>query len=147
LLERACWYVLLIGLLVSVDVVAQQNTESRYLVEIELHTEAELLDALERSEQLFAEGVLTQGATYPVRFVLHGPEVQVLLRENYREHKGTVDLAARLSALGIVDMKVCETWMGHNRVLPGQLPPFIGTVPYAPREARRLMREDGYDYF
>ena len=124
-----------------------QEDAPRYLVEIELHTEAELRDALGRADQLFSEGRLEQGTATPVRFVLHGPEVNVLLRQNYIAHKQTVDLAARLSALGLVDMKVCETWMSRNNVSASDLPPFVGTVPYAPREKRRLMREEDYSYF
>jgi uncharacterized protein len=131
----------------SAALIAQQDLEPRYLAEIELHTEAELLDVLERSEQLLQSGALSIGTASPVRFVLHGPEVRALLRENYSQHKDTIDLAARLSALGVVDIKVCETWMGGNRISVEQLPPFIGTVPYGPGEQRRLMSEQGYVYF
>jgi len=70
-----------------------------------------------------------------------------LLRENYASHRATVDLAAKLSAFGIIELKVCETWMGGNRVSASQLPPFIGTVPYGPTERRRLIEEQGYVYF
>jgi intracellular sulfur oxidation DsrE/DsrF family protein len=127
---------------------AQPDTESpRYLVAIELHTEDELLQALQRSEQLLDEGILNRHSPAPVRFVLHGPAAKILLLQNYTRYKGTVDLAARLSAFGVVDIKVCETWMGGNRVNPEELPPFVGTVPYGPREIRRLMKEQDYIYF
>jgi len=126
---------------------AQGEQDPRYLVEIELHTEAELLQALQRSEQLLNEGILSRHSPSPVRFVLHGPEAKILLLQNYPRYKSTVDLAARLSAFGVVDLKVCETWMGGNGVNPEELPPFVGTVPYAPAEVRRLMREQDYIYF
>jgi intracellular sulfur oxidation DsrE/DsrF family protein len=125
----------------------QAGESPHYLVEIELHTEAELLDALRRSEQLLDEGTLSRHSPYPVRFVLHGPEAKILLLQNYARYKNTVDLAARLSAFGVVDLKVCETWMGGNRVNPEELPPFVGTVPYGPAEVRRLRKEQGYIYF
>lgn len=135
-------------LLLSAGFISAQAQESpRYLAEIELHTEAELLEALQRSEQLLDEGVLGRHSESPVRFVLHGPEVRILLLQNYSQYKSTVDLAARLSAFGVVDIKVCETWMGGNRVNPEELPPFVGTVPYGPSEERRLRNEEGYIYF
>jgi intracellular sulfur oxidation DsrE/DsrF family protein len=126
---------------------AQAQQSPRYLADIELHTEAELLEALQRSEHLMDEGVLGRNTSSPVRFVLHGPEARILLLQNYSQHKSTVDLAARLSAFGAVDIKVCETWMGGNRVNPSELPPFVGTVPYGPSEESRLRNEEGYIYF
>jgi intracellular sulfur oxidation DsrE/DsrF family protein len=127
---------------------AQTDAEDpRYLVAIELHTEEELLQALKRSEQLLDQGILARHSPSPVRFVLHGPEAKILLLQNYPRYKATVDLAARLSAFGVVDLKVCETWMGGNRVNPEELPPFVGTVPYGPDEIRRLMKEQDYIYF
>ena len=141
-------FLLSVWLLLGVSAIqAQVEEEPRYLVAIELHTEEELLQALQRSEQLFNEGILSRHSPSPVRFVLHGPEVKILLVQNYSRYKDTVDLAARLSAFGVVDLKVCETWMGGNRVNPEELPPFIGTVPYGPAEIRRLMEEQDYIYF
>ena len=124
-----------------------QEPAPRYLVEIELHTEAELLSALRRSEQLLDEGILGVNSAHPVRFLLHGPEVRMLLLQNYARHKEVVDLAARLSAFGVVNIQVCETWMGGQRISKSELPPFIDTIPYAPAEERRLMREENYVYF
>jgi len=123
------------------------SQQPRYLAEIELHTEAELLQLLERAQQLSDEGVIQADSAYPVRFVLHGPEVRVLLSENYDQHRQTVDLARELSRRGLVDVRVCETWMGSQRITGDQLPPFIGTVPYGPGEERRLLREEEYVYF
>jgi intracellular sulfur oxidation DsrE/DsrF family protein len=126
---------------------AEAADERRYLAEIELHTEAELFAALQRSQALFDSGELKLHADQPVRLVLHGPEVLVLLLQNYQQHKQTVDLAAQLSAFGIVDVKVCETWMRGAKVNPEELPPFIGTVPYGPAEEKRLLDEEGYIWF
>ncbi len=126
---------------------AQLAAEPKYLVEIELHTEAELLGALQRSEQLLDEGKINRHSPSPVRFVLHGPEARILLLQNYQRYKATVDLAARLSAFGVVDLKVCKTWMGGAGVNPEELPPFVGTVPYGPAEIERLMKEEDYIYF
>ncbi len=122
------------------------SEQPRYISLIELNTEAELLNALERSNRLFQDGVVFAGSSSPVNFVLHGPEVHVLLKKNYLDNQALVDLAAKLSAFGIIDLKVCETWMGGNRVRREDLPSFVTTVPYGPAETRRLQKE-GYVYF
>ena len=118
-----------------------------YVANIELHTTAELHSVLERAEQLLLQGRAPQTNPATVTFILHGPEVTSLLRKNYLQHKATVDLAARLSALGVVEIKACETWMGGNSVLPEDLQPFVGTVSYGPEEVLRLADEEGYLYF
>lgn len=147
--STSLYFLLCIHLLMGAGTAqAQADTEDpRYLVAIELHTEEELLQALQRSEQLLNQGILSRHSPSPVRFVLHGPEAKILLLQNYPRYKATVDLAARLSAFGVVDLKVCETWMGGNRVNSEELPPFVGTVPYGPDEIRRLMKEQEYIYF
>ncbi len=96
---------------------------------------------------LLLDGQLTLGSQMPVAFVLHGPEVRVLLRQNYMMYKATVDLAASLSALGVVDIKACETWMGGNQIMVEELQSFVGTVPYGPGEVNRLVKEEDYLYF
>ncbi len=123
------------------------ETSSNYVAAIELHTTAELHAVLLRADKLLTEGVALQGRPASVTFVLHGPEVRSLLRQNYLQNKSTVDLAARLSAMGVVDIKACETWMGGNSVNPEELQPFVGTVNYGPAEIDRLIDEEGYIYF
>jgi intracellular sulfur oxidation DsrE/DsrF family protein len=116
----------------------------RHLAEIELHTADELHRLLLRAEQLLADGALALNDPAPVTFVLHGPEVRVLLRQNYLANKPTVDLAASLSALGVVEIKACETWMGGDGIAVEDLQSFVGTVAYGPAEVRRLLDEEHY---
>ena len=142
----------LLGLLLCASVSAQEAVPGpiegqQYLVEIELHTAEELHSVLVRADQLLVEGALPLSAPVPVTFVLHGPEVRILLRQNYLNNKATVDLAARLSALGVVDIKACETWMGGASVAVEDLQPFVDTVPYGPAEENRLVKEENYLYF
>lgn len=125
----------------------EEADPQRYIADIELNTADELQAALQRAEQLMLSGQLPLGSQMPVAFVLHGPEVRVLLRQNYLKNKKTVDLAASLSALGVVDIKACETWMGGNRVMVEDLQSFVGTVPYALEEINRLVKEENYLYF
>ncbi len=145
-MRAALWVVTVLGVLLCPPAFAEAQ-QSRYLAEMELHTAEELHGVLVRAEQLLADGALSLDAPVPVTFVLHGPEVRILLRQNYLANKSTVDLAASLSALGVVEIKACETWLGGNRIAVEQLQPFVGTVSYAPTEIRRLVKDEGYLYF
>jgi intracellular sulfur oxidation DsrE/DsrF family protein len=137
---------LLLALLLAVPPAAAQG-EDLLLARIQLHTAGELYDALRRARELLLAGRVESGGGEPALFVLHGPEVHALLRRNYREHQALVDLAASLSALGVVEIRACETWMGGNRIDPAELYPFVGTVPNGPAEERRLLEEAQYVYF
>ena len=120
---------------------------ARYLTRIELHSAEELNGALMRAEELFATDRFKAGTDAPVVFVLHGPEARTLLNSEYKLNKSLVDLAARLSAFQIVDVRVCKTWMGGEGIVENQLPPFVSTVPYGPEEKRRLLSDEQYVYF
>ncbi len=149
---RRCSLVLL-ALLLARSPFAQESLpeplldQPNYVASIELHTTTELHAVLERADKLLAEGVALQSSPATVIFVLHGPEVRSLLRQNYQENKATVDLAARLSALGVVEIKACKTWMGGNAVVEEDLQPFVGTVDYGPGEIHRLVDKENYLYF
>ena len=116
----------------------------RYLAEIEVHTADEMLSILRRTEDLLQQGAIPLDGDPRVAFVLHGPEVYVLLRQNYFDNKEVVDRAASLSALGVVEIMACETWMGSKGIDPDELQPFVATVPYGPAEERRLVKEENY---
>jgi intracellular sulfur oxidation DsrE/DsrF family protein len=112
------------------------DPEQRYLAEIELHTAQEM------------QAILIPLDGEPrVAFVLHGPEVYILLRQNYLANKAVVDRAASLSALGVVEIKACETWMGSKGIDPDELQPFVATVPYGPAEEQRLVERENYIRF
>lgn len=121
------------------------QSDQRYLAQIELHSAAELEGILHRAELLYSERQYS--AADPVIFVLHGAEGRVFLRQSYTENKTLIDLAARLSALQVVDIRVCESWMGGQNIDPAQLLPFVDTVPNGPKEILRLMNEENYSYF
>lgn len=117
-----------------------------FLAEITVNSPEEVERALKRAEQLFEQGAVT-GDTGPATFVLFGPEVSIFLKENYEENKTIVDLAARLSAFKIVDIKVCELHLGRIGHDKNSIHPFVGTVPYGPGEVDRLIKEERYSYF
>lgn len=146
------WYFIFLFFLMPLQLSAQQYIPSdeaspKFLAHIEVHTVDELNKLLKRSEQLFDDGKLVPGKDTAVAFVLHGREASSLFSENYKNNKSMVDLAARLSAFDVVDIKVCKTWMGGKGLDESQLPPFIGTVPLGPAEERRLLNEEAYVYF
>lgn len=117
-----------------------------YLARIQLNTPEELFQALQRAEMLFLEGRMVQQLP-PATIVVHGPEVEVFFRDGYRQHKQLADLAARLSAFGVVDVFVCETRMGVMGRDRSELYPFVGTVPFGPEAVERLINEEHYIYF
>ena len=137
---------ILLGLLLCWPALAQEE-RPRYLAEIELQTAEEFHSVLLRAEQLLADGTLALNEPVPVTFVMHGPGVRVLLRQNYLSNKPTVDLAASLTALGVIEIKACETWADGNGIAADELQPFVGTVPNGMREVDRLIEEESYLYF
>ena len=122
-----------------------------YVADIELQTTQELGQLLDRAEQLF----LSEGSPDPgdaegdaiVTLILHGPVLRSLLRDNYLQNKKLVTQAASLSALEVIDVKACQSWMTHNGISAEQLQPFIEVVTYGPAEVERLVKERGYLYF
>jgi len=112
---------------------------------VQLHTAEELRSLLSRAEQI-ANGEAEYNTDEPIALVLHGSEIEIFKRSNYRDNKDLVDLAARLDAFNVVDLKVCRRWMGENNLSEGDLPPFLEAVPYGGEEIQRLDGA-GYAYF
>lgn len=134
-------------LLLPVVVFAQAALPSNgYLARINNDSPEEVADALKRAEMLYKEGLLPKD-TDPIAIVLHGPEVEVFFKDKYEEYKNIVDLAQRLSELGVVDVRVCETQTGILGRSRSSIHPFIGTVNFGPTEVDRLLRQQNYVYF
>ncbi len=76
----------------------------------------------------------------PVTFVLHGDEINLFKRANYGVNQSLVDLAARLDAFEVIDVRVCETWLRDNQVAVTDLPPFVELVPFGPSFQAGLAR-------
>ena len=121
------------------------QTDKQYVARIALHTPEEVQTVLERAEKLVGDSI-GQQKFEPIAVVLHGPEVEIFRTKNYKLYKPIVDLAARLDAFNVVDIKVCELRMKAEGVAHGDLPAFVDTVPDGQAEVRRL-EEDGYVYF
>lgn len=92
---------------------------------------------------------LEEGSTGlpPIILMLHGDQAHQFLRPNYEDNKTLVDQTARLAEHGIIDVKICETWMRHNNYTNADLFPFVQTVPFGAGELERLAQEENYREF
>lgn len=129
------------------DALPPADEGERYVADIELQTSEQLLALLERSEQLLLAGVPLPEEGVHVTFVLHGPVLTTLLRDNYLDNKRLVDLAASLSALDVIEVKACNTWMRLEGLDATGLQPFVDVVTYGPGLVDQLVSEGDYSYF
>jgi intracellular sulfur oxidation DsrE/DsrF family protein len=117
--------------------------QSRYVVDVSVHTRAELETLLDRVERLSADQAPpSQGPN--IALVLHGPEITFFTRSNYRTYRELVDRVAALDARGVIDTRMCQTMMRLNNISEADIVPgFIEFVPYGPDEIDRLVGEEG----
>lgn len=132
---------------VAIDESAEENSQfdignTKYLFDVSNHSATELESLLQRAEEIretHADGY----DDLDIVLILHGPDINIFRQENYNKHKPLVDLAAKLDAFKIIDMKICEKSMSSMGVERSEVPAFIESVPYAPNEIQRL-GEEGY---
>jgi intracellular sulfur oxidation DsrE/DsrF family protein len=120
------------------------SEEGRFLAQLHAHTPLELSRVLDRAEKWseMHDGYVNQ----PIAVVLHGSEANAFLKENYAQYRSLVDQAAKLDAFNVVDIQICERWLGSNEISRDQIPPFIGTVIYGPQRIDNLIKA-GYQKF
>jgi len=121
--------------------------DAYFVADIELQTAEDFMQVMDRAEQFLLRGEPLPEGNARVTLVLHGPVLRSLLRQNYLQNKALVDKAASLSALGVIDLKACNTWMTGNGIEPQHLQPFIEVIAYGPAEVKRLVRDEHYLYF
>ncbi len=127
------------ALLVIASAIAMANDAAfRYYFDLAPRSIAEL-DAI--TESLLPEAN-SPTHTAPLVVVLHGDEAFAFLRSRYAAHKMLVDRTALLDAYGVIELKMCATWMRLNGVSEDDIPPFIEPVPLGSAEIARL-RERG----
>ena len=105
-----------------------------------------LLSALERAEAYYQQEGLNLSHP-PVAFVIFGPPVSIFFKENYQKNQKVVDLAAKLMALKVIDVKVCQFSYIKAGLDGENLLPFVSTVPFGPDELTRLIEDEDYSYF
>ncbi|RRQ21676.1 DsrE family protein [Thiohalobacter thiocyanaticus] len=117
--------------------------ERHQVYDINLHEPQELRQLLQRLNEL--AGTPHPAARRPrIALVLHGPEIEFFAIGNYAEYRDMVDLAARLDAFGVIEVKACQTRMESLGLGNDDLPGFIEIVPFGPAEVERLEQEEGY---
>jgi intracellular sulfur oxidation DsrE/DsrF family protein len=126
-------------------VVRHESPPDRAVLDISVHTLDELRVLLDRAEDLSSR-LLETRQDASVVLVLHGPEVEFFSKKNYDRYRDIVDQAARLDALQVVDVKICQTMMTISGVARDDIPAFIEQVPDGRVEVERL-RNEGYVYF
>jgi len=114
----------------------------RYVFSVTLHTEQEIDGLLTRAEKLSNE-VRVDEDHAGIALVLHGPEIELFAKQNYKKYQRLVDKAAKLDANQVIDIKICSTKMRELDLDEDDIPAFIEIVPYGPDEEQRLRRE-GY---
>lgn len=117
-----------------------------YLARVNLNQPADVLAILKRAEDYF-ENFGSNGDAPPVVMVLHGPEIKMFDRRNYSQYHAAADLAAKLTAFHVIDVRICETRMAAEGINKADLLPFVGTVPFGPDEESRLLKDKDFVYF
>lgn len=112
--------------------------QSPSFAQLSQHSPEELSALLMRADDLARASNFSP--VEPVTFVLHGDEINLFKRDNYGSNQNLVDLAARLDAFRVIDVRVCETWLRDNGVAASELPPFVETVPFGPGFQASLQR-------
>lgn len=116
--------------------------DNQYMFDVSDHSQEELVALLKRADEV-ASVSSPETDKLDIALILHGPDIGWFARKNYQDNKELVDLAARLDALEVIDMKVCQKSIRHYGYVDEDIPAFIDRVPYAPDEMRRL-EDSGY---
>lgn len=115
---------------------------TQYLYIVNEHSVDELENLLKRADEI-ATNSSDSFNDLEVAMVIHGPSVNLFKQSNYDNNKNLVDLAAKLDAYNVIDIKICEASMSQFEVNRTEVPDFIESVPFAPDEIKRLDQE-GY---
>ena len=113
---------------------------THYLFVVRDHTEAELEELLNRVDDIARES-LDRFDNLRIALVIHGPSVRQFTQQSYAANRELIDLAAKLDAFEVIDVKICETSLSSEGVSKSDIPSFIDPVPFAPDEIARLGAE------
>lgn len=119
-----------------------QNSPPGYVFDITVQNERQLDAILDRADQL--KGRFSPNEHGRIALVLHGQELRLFQKSNYREYSRIVDRMRLLDQQNLIDVKACQTAMDFFQIDQSELPDFIEQVPLAPVEIDRLEKERGY---
>ena len=115
---------------------------NQYMFDVSDHSREELVALLKRADEVSTVSGAEAG-DLDIALILHGSDIGWFAKQHYQRNKELVDLAARLDALKVIDLKVCQQAMDQYGYAESEIPEFIERVPYAPAEMRRL-EDSGY---
>ena len=129
---------------------AAVDAASGYVARIDLNKPGQIAEALRRAEAHFQSKDYFDSLNKPagpIAFVIFGSDVAMFFKQNYSMYKTTVDLAARLSSLGVIDIRVCQVSSKAIGLDRDDLLPFVSPVDFGPAELKRLLEEEDYSFF
>lgn len=111
--------------------------DNPYVFDVASHSRQNLLAVLKRANEVATDssGNLKQ---LNITVVVHGRRVRWFDKQNYEENKELVDLAAKLDALDVINVKIDQQAMQEFGVQDENVPDFIERVPFAADEITRL---------
>lgn len=109
----------------------------QFVLDTSRYSATELLAFLQRVDEI-ASMSLSDFDELNIAFVLQGDDIALFVRQNYEQNKELVDLAARLDALRVIDVKVCLHDLAYFGFNTEDLPAFIERIPHGRDELTRL---------
>lgn len=118
--------------------------KGKFMFSVTLHKREEIDSLLTRAESL-SKTMRTKGNKSAIALILHGPEIKLFTRKNYKKNRDIVEKAERLDEENVIQVKVCKTKMKELGIKDEDLPSFMEIIPYAPDEEKKLL-DQGYVY-
>lgn len=119
--------------------------KGKFMFSVTLHKREEIDSLLTRADSL-SKTMRLNGNKSSIALILHGPEISLFTRKNYKKNRSIIDKAARLDSENVIQVKVCKTKMKELGIKDEDLPSFMEIIPYAPDEEKKLL-DRGYVYF
>jgi intracellular sulfur oxidation DsrE/DsrF family protein len=117
-------------------------TPPGYVFDITVQNVEQLDAILDRADKL--KGQYSPNDFGRIELVLHGMELNLFRKKNYKKYMSIVDKARALDEQNLVDIKACQTVMQSLMIDQSELPDFIEQIPYAPAEIDRLEFEKSF---
>ncbi|MBU1190655.1 MAG: hypothetical protein KKA36_01890 [Gammaproteobacteria bacterium] len=115
-----------------------QDEQPSTVYDLSVHDPQTMQALLVRLDQL-ARQPSPQSQAARIALVLHGPELEYFTIRNYAMHRELVDLAAKLDAFQVIEVKACNSMLRQMGLEAADMPAFIEIVPYGPDEVNRLV--------
>lgn len=126
----------------TVDKAPNTGQPPGYVFDITVQNTKQLNALFQRADRL--RGQFSPNEHGRIALVLHGEELRLFQKSNYKEFMQLVDQARQLDSQNLIDIKACQTAMEHYKIDKTDLPDFIEQVPFAPIEIERLQKQKGY---